>query len=183
MCMYVYRYIHVCDRYCDIDTCIMYVKCVLFNNLSNIQMYFMCPMYLSSSQRSLWSLQLLAWTLWCQQYRFPWVPHLCRHIWRLPGILCLLAWLFSLMFAVSHARVCVLSLLLAETPYDFISYPFILLMPSPLSLWHHRCMAYMSCNLQLQLLTLEMPVHTEERASSLWESLKWSFMGRQDRLC
>lgn len=108
--MYVYRCMHVCDRYCDIDTCIMYMKCVLFNNLINIQMYCMCTMYPSSSQRSLWSLQLLTWTLWCQQYRFLWVPYLCRHIWRLPGILCLLAWLFSLMFAVSHTRMCVLPL-------------------------------------------------------------------------
>lgn len=57
MCLYLYRYICVCDVYCDIDTCIMYVICVLFNNLSNINVYFLCTVYPSSSWRSLWSLQ------------------------------------------------------------------------------------------------------------------------------
>lgn len=41
----------------------------------------------------------------------------------------------------------------------------------------------MSCSPQLQLLTLQIHVHTEERAPSPWESLKWSFKGTQDRLC
>lgn len=87
----------------------MYVICVLFDNLSNIHMYCLCTVYLSSSWRSLWPLQQLAWILWCQQYRLLWVPHLCRHFWRLPRILCLLSWLFSLIFAVSHMRMCALT--------------------------------------------------------------------------
>lgn len=125
--------------YIDIYTCIMYVIYIFFNKLSHIHMYCMCSMYPSSSWRSLWPLQQLAWTLWCQQYRLLWVPHLWRHTWRLPRILHLLAWLFSLMFAVSHMWMCVpsLQLLAAETP----CYPwsesscchFISLMPGPLS--------------------------------------------------
>lgn len=101
------------------------------------------------------------------------------------GILCLLVWLFSLVFAVSHRRMCVPSLqLLAETPCDPWSgsscYCFISLMPRALSLWHHRCtVTYLSCSPQLQLLTLWIRVHTGERAPSPHESLKWSFMERQ----
>lgn len=155
--------------------------CVLFNNLINIHMYCTCTMKASSSWRSLWSLQQVAWILWCQRYRLLWVPHLCRHIWRLPRILCLLAWLFSLMFAASHRRMCVPSLqLLAETPYDPWSgsscYNFISLMSSPLSLRYHRCMACMSCSPQLQLLRLQTHVHTEERAPSprrVWNGISW----------
>lgn len=60
-----------------------------------------------SSWRPLWSLQQSAWTLWCQQFRLLWVPHLCRHIWRLLGYFaCLLGYSAWYLLSVIGGCVC-----------------------------------------------------------------------------
>lgn len=60
---------------------------------------------------------------------------------------------------------------------DSSCYHLISLTTSPFTCWHHRCMAYMCCSPQLQLLILRPPntrAHRREMPSPR-KSLKWSF--------
>lgn len=147
--MYLYRYICVCDVYCYIDTCIMYVICVLFDNLSNIHMYCLCicalcispvaggPCGLSSSwpgssdanSTDSSGCLISAGT----SGDFP------EYFAFLLG--CSAWYLLSVIWGCVPSH----PLLAAETPCDpwphSGCYHFISPMPSPLSLWHPRCLA------------------------------------------
>lgn len=176
----MHRYICVCDLY----VIYLYYVCVLLNHLINTHVLYMHCVS-PGSWRPLWSLQQSPWGLWCQQYRLLWVPNLCRHIWKLLAYFACLRG-SSAWYLLSVIGGCVPSLqLLAETPCDPWSGPscycFISLMPSALSLWHHRCtVTCLSCSPQLQLLTLQnMCAHRGESPLTPGE-FEMEFHGKTD---
>lgn len=144
-------------------------------------MHYVSP----GSWRPLWSLQQSPWGLWCQQYRLLWVPNLCRHIWKLLGYFACLrgssAWY---LLSVIGGCVCPHSscwLRHLVTPgqapaatASFHSCPVPSVSDTTDALWPAWAVVP-SCS----CWPSKTCVHTEERAPSPQESLKWSFMERQ----